>query len=173
MSRARKLLLVIGLGLVLIFLQGSAIRSLLPWMVLAPNLLLSLAVFLAFFEASTFGCILVFVLGLQLDLSSGVLLGPWAGSFVAVFCLLASLSQRLFIESSLAAALAVFASSLFSQIVYTVLTYDVRPFGPQMIGYAFLDALVCALLAPWMFKLYRKVFSSDARGPSRYRPVGA
>ena len=56
-------------------------------------------VYLAFYEVSTFGAALAFLLGLQLDVSSAKLLGPWAGSFVLVYGFLGPLSQRIFIDT--------------------------------------------------------------------------
>jgi cell shape-determining protein MreD len=55
-----------------------------------------------------------FLLGLLLDMSSGVALGPWAGSYTLVYAVFAFLSQRLFVESRAVAMLVVAAATLLS-----------------------------------------------------------
>ena len=62
----RRSVLVLILGLIAIFIQGTVLREVGPsWVV--PNLLVILVVFLGFFEASFRGATLAFLLGLELD----------------------------------------------------------------------------------------------------------
>ncbi len=79
-----------------------------------PQGLLVCAVFLAFHEFSVLGVVTAFLLGLLLDMSSGVALGPWAGSYTLVYAVFAFLSQRLFVESRAVAMLVVAAATLLS-----------------------------------------------------------
>jgi rod shape-determining protein MreD len=115
---------------------------------LIPQLLVILVVSLSFAEANSFGCVLSFVMGLLLDFSSAILIGPWAGSFVVLFCALALLSRRLFIDSGVAAMVITFASVLVTNVLssllgteYPVLTWE---YPQKVVG----QALVTALIAP-------------------------
>lgn len=173
MSGTRKLLLVLALGLLMIFVQGTVFKTISMGLVI-PNLIVVFVVFLSFYDVSAFGCFLVFVLGLELDLSAGVLLGPWAGACVAVFAVLASLSQRIFVDSSLAVALAALASSAISQIVYGVLTYETRPVTSDLLIRGVIEAILTGLVAPLVFKLLKLIFVGTERSASgRYRTSGA
>jgi rod shape-determining protein MreD len=115
---------------------------------LVPQLIVLLVIHLSFAEVTTFGCIMAFLLGLLVDVSSAVLLGPWAGSLVVLFGSLALLSQRLFIESGVAAACITFFSVVATNILfsllgaeYPVVTWE---YPQKVLG----QALVTAMVAP-------------------------
>jgi len=136
-----------------------------------PQFLVIFVVYLSFAEANAFGCIMSFVVGLLLDFSSAVLVGPWAGSFVLVFCILALLSRRLFIDSVLAAMVITFASVACANVLfslfgdeYPVLTWD---YPQKVLGQALSTALVSPLIFGVLSRRWRRVSGAYAgRGNS-------
>jgi rod shape-determining protein MreD len=163
MIDTRRFLLFLALGFVAIFVQGTLFREIAPHAVV-PNFLLLMIVFLGFFEATIRGATLVFLLGVELDFASGLLVGPWAGAFIVSFGILASLSQRIFIESPLASVLAVFAGSIVSNFVYFVLVYEFHPSVTEVAPFSLLESALNALCAPFVFALLRGVVSNSSRG---------
>lgn len=155
MSRILRAGMALFVGLVLIFLQGTILHSLLP-AAAAPNLLLALVVFLAFYEPTVLGAVVVFILGVLLDMySSPLLVGPWAAAYVTVFAAVALLSQRLFVESPWAAAISVLVASVASDLIYLLLVMEFQQTGSHFISVAFVGAIVTAILSPALFALYR------------------
>ena len=87
---------------------------------LMPQFVIVMVVALSFSEVNSFGCLMSFAIGLLLDFSSAVLIGPWAGSCVVVFCALAMLSQRLFIDSGIAAMVITFSSVVVANVLFSL-----------------------------------------------------
>jgi rod shape-determining protein MreD len=161
----RRSLLALALGLVSILVQGTLIKAIYPGAVV-PGLLLILIVFLAFYEPSVFGVGLAFLLGLELDMCSGLLLGPWAGASVIVFGIVASLSQRIFVESPFAVMMTVFLSSILSNFVWLLIVLQVQRsglFSWTLVFEALLTAAVCVPL----FSLYRRLFAVELAAAAR------
>jgi rod shape-determining protein MreD len=160
---------VIG-GLLAVFLQGTLLKQLFP-MGAGPDIVLTLVVFTAFFQATLRGAFLAFILGLLVDLSSATIVGPRAGAYVFIFGFLSSLSQRLFIESSFAVAGSAFAASLVAQFVYVVIFLEFHPaqtmsLWPYFSWSTLSEAVTTALLAPGVFWLMK------GRWRKRRRKVG-
>ena len=163
MLDTRRSLLMLILGLIAIYIQGTVLREIGPsWVV--PNLLIIMVVFLGFFEASIRGATLAFLLGLELDFANGLLVGPWAGAFVVSFGILASLSQRIFVESPVAAMFAAFGSSIVSSLVYLTLVYEFHPAVTAMVPFSLLEAVINAVLAPFVFGFLKVIFATRSRG---------
>lgn len=125
-----------------------------------PQLLVIVVVSLSFSEVNLFGCFMAFVLGLLLDFSSAVLVGPWAGSFVVVFCGLALLSQRLFIDSGMAAMVITFFSVVIANVLfsllgaeYLVLTWE---YPQKVIGQALATAFLSPLALAFLYRRARR-----------------
>jgi rod shape-determining protein MreD len=135
---------------------------------LIPQLLVILVVSLSFAEVNAFGCVMSFVMGLLLDFSSALLIGPWAGSFVVLYCALALLSRRLFIDSGIAAVVITFTSVVVTNVLsslfgteYPVLTWE---YPQKVLG----QALVTALIAPAVLSiLSRRVKRGGSSGVNR------
>lgn len=147
------------LGLLFVFLQSAFLASFLPQF-LIPNLILTLVVFLSFYETSVFGVVLAFLLGLQLDLYSASILGPWAGASVAVYGIFASLSQRIFIESVFSVFATVFAAVLINNFVYLIIVAEFK--NTQTLLWAILkgsplQALISSLCALLVFRLLKRL----------------
>jgi rod shape-determining protein MreD len=125
-----------------------------------PQFLVVFVVYLSFTEANPFGCVMAFAVGLLLDLSSAVLIGPWAGSFVVIFCVLALLSRRLFIDSGLAARVITFTSVLVANILFSVfgdeypaLTWE---YPQKVLGQALSTSLVAPILLGFLSRRWRR-----------------
>lgn len=154
------------LGLAAILIQGCVFK-ILAADILVPNLVLLVVVYLAFLEPSTGGAFLAFILGLEFDLASGVLLGPWAGAFVLVYGLLVVLLERVLADSPVVIPLAALFGSLVGTITYLLLFFelDLEPVGGQLWRVCKVT-LLTALLAPLAFRILQYVLPS---GDRRYR----
>ncbi len=173
MLGAKRAFQILSLGLIAILIQGAVLKSIFPSLII-PNLILILVVYLAFYEPTPFGSVLVFLLGLEFDLSSAKLLGPWAGAFVVVFILFSLLSQRLFVESVLAAIVVTFVAALVASGIYGLLAREFNPAGSHSIVNALVEALLTALCAPLLIRLLRKLYRRRESGlPGRYVTRGA
>ena len=155
--------IVLLAGLVAILVQGAVLRSIFPSLII-PNLILIIVVYLAFYEPTPLGSVLVFLLGIEFDLSSAKLLGPWAGAFILVFLLFSLLSQRLFVESVLAAIVVTFIACLAASGAYVLLAREFNPAGSHSITNALVEAFFTAICAPLVLRLLRKL--NRRRDPS-------
>ena len=142
-----------------LILQGSIFPAFMP-SYLIPNFLLILVVFLGFFEISALGVALAFFIGLFFDLFSGTLIGPWAGSFVFVYALLAIFAQRLFIHSISTVMVSVFIANVVATGIYLALLYQFQPIRTGLLSVSVIESLVSALVAPPLFALCRVLFLS-------------
>jgi len=157
------------LGSAATFLQGSLAHLGLPAS-LMPQLALLIAVFGAFSESSVPAVFGAFSVGLIVDLSSATILGPWSGAFVVVYLMLSLVSQRLFIDSGLVAAIVSFFAALLAGSLFAALS----PSGDLLRGQHLVmlcgQAVVTALVAPWLFAALSCVIGrpdpASLRGPS-------
>jgi rod shape-determining protein MreD len=168
MARA---LLFCFLGLVAILIQGILLRFGLPDFLL-PQLVLVLVIYLGFNEISVVGAFVAFCLGLLLDFSSALLLGPWAGALVTVYGVLAVLSSRLFIESPLVAAFISFWASIAVSLIYMMLGYEYRTLVwddlYRIVGQAVCTAVIAPILLGSLGRRLKKRSS-----PTLGRPFAA
>jgi rod shape-determining protein MreD len=157
MNKLVQIFAVLGLGLVAIFLQGSLLRIFLPDF-LAPNLIISIVVFLAFYNNSPFGALLTFILGIELDLYGGnpSLIGPSAGALVLAFGIIASVSQRVYLESSFAIGVMAWVSSLVYTVIYSILIFEFNDAAARYFSFSISNSFVTGLLTPLIFKLINK-----------------
>lgn len=172
MSLFRRPLLILCIGACCITAQGSILRGILPtsW---TPNLQLILMVYCALSDVSIGGVLLCFLLGLEYDLFSGTILGPWAGAFSLVAGVLALAAQRIFLESALTVLLLVACSSIVATTVYLTLLYQFRPVASDVVSWSMLETLVTALVAPLMFRLLRPLYTSRPKSSRTVKRVVA
>ena len=161
------------LGIVCCALQGALLHVGLP-VFLVPQLVVVLVVSLAFSEVSVFGCVMTFILGLLMDFSSAMLVGPWAGALVVVYGVLAVLSHRLFIESGVAAMIITFLSVVAANVLFSLFGAEYPSmnweYPKQVIG----QALITALLAPLvLFLLTRRARRNASYGIGRGTALSA
>jgi rod shape-determining protein MreD len=149
---------VVLLSFIAIFVQGSVAPLFLSAQ-FSPNLMVILIVFLAFHFRGVSALISVFLLGLQFDLFTGTLLGPWAGAFSAVFLIIHLLTPRLFVESQLVVATTAAVASAASSIVYLMIsrcapTVKIPNVEWSALAYSFsIEAIVSGICAPLMFSI--------------------
>lgn len=172
MDGVRKILVVLLIGFIAIFVQGTVLRPFIHASMI-PNFALVAVVFLGLHEVTVLGAVLAFLLGVELDLFSGIFLGPWAGSFTLVFGLLALVAQRVFLESALTIFVSVLVSSIVSNLVYLVLILQFRPVSGELLTISFVEALVTAIVAPVFFRVlsWLLIPKADSQRNSR-RPRG-
>lgn len=147
---------VVFLGFLFLLVQGTFLHGIAPQMVV-PNFFIILVVFLSFHEGSTLGALLAFLLGLELDLYGAQVLGPWAGAFCLLFAVLATISQRIFVESGPAVVFGVFVSSVFAHMVQWLLRFQLSAMTLGLFGTVIIEALFTALLAPWGFAVLKRL----------------
>lgn len=152
-----------------LLIQSAILKPLLP-AGLVPNLLIVVVVYLAFFNSMPGGAVIAFMLGLALDMVSGTLLGPWAGAFVVVYLVYATVSQRIFCESSIVFAVASFIAAILAAGVYCALTAYV-PFehglewvGSAILRSALLEGVGTALFAPFLFFVLVRFLCPPTKG---------
>lgn len=153
----RKVLVFIVVGILLLSVQ-SALRSLIPsFSHFCPNLVLVLVVYLALYEGHPSAPFLAFFLGLLIDCSTGVVLGPWAGASVAVFLLLSSVSQGIFLDNFFSIAVLAFVTSIVGAFAYAALNYKAMTINGVFFLGMFGESFATALFAPLIFSLMERV----------------
>lgn len=158
---------------VLLLLQSAVHHFGLPeWLV--PQGVLVCVVFLAFYEFSLAGVVLAFLLGLLLDLSSGVLLGPWAGAYLVVYTMFAFLSQRLFVESAAVAMSVVAVATVLAGTVFLLLAFEYQSVTREDLLMLGGQAVASALLAPVVFRVLSRAWRrAHVAAPGRASVVSA
>ena len=159
---------VVLLGLVCVILQSSLLRVSGGIFASVPNLSLALVLYLAFYEVSAIGAVLAFLVGLQLDLFSGMIIGPAAASFVLIYGLIACFAQRIFVESNLSVFFAALFSSLASSSIYVGLTIGNSRDLSDVIGSIITESIYTALLSPLVFWSVRLLFLGKERASWRF-----
>lgn len=160
MNHFKKIAILIFISLCAILIQGTIFRTFMPTVYL-PNLLFGILVFISFAEITVFGVFAAFSVGLMLDLFSSQLIGPWAGSYVAVFALFSLFAQRVYVGSYLVVAVTAGFASIFASIVYIFIT---APYGAgvqlkwQVVLF---EALFSAIVAPFVFSILQKVYPKE------------
>ncbi|RIL08609.1 MAG: rod shape-determining protein MreD [Proteobacteria bacterium] len=157
---------ILLLGLLAIFIQGTLLQALAPGLIVVPNFIIIMVVFLAFYETSVTGALIAFTLGLELDFASGVLLGPWCGACVVVYAFFSSISQRVFVDAPAAVFLAVLAACPIAQAIFLTLLLQFRSSEASPLFFslrALTETALTALLAPWVFGLLRRVVLKSER----------
>jgi len=160
----KRFVVFLCLGLLSVSTQGVLTRVGLPSF-LVPQLSLLIVVFLAFSDVSLSGCLMAFVLGLLMDLASAVLVGPWAGGYIAVYGVLAALSHRLFIESALASMFITFVSVIGASLIFLMLGTEYPHASMELALQVVGQAVATAVIAPWALSLM-------TRRARRRSPVG-
>jgi rod shape-determining protein MreD len=155
-----RLLICFVCAVALLSIQGVLHNLGLPeWLI--PQGLLVCVVFLAFYEFSLAGVVMAFLLGLLLDMSSGVLLGPWAGSYVVVYTLFAFLSQRLFVESAIVAMAVVAIGTVLAGVVFLLLAFEYQSVTRADVAMLCGQAFASALVAPIVFRVLTRAWRRD------------
>ncbi len=164
------------LGFLFIFLQSSFLPGFLP-LYLVPNLLFILIIYISFKHKSHFGAFLCFMIGIYLDLSKGIWLGPWAGAFTISFLLIFIFSQKFYFTNFILILGMAFFAVIISNIAYALLTFNLprarifnlasEPSWNSMFIVLFLEALITALLTPFVLKVFSKFLGNYIQSNAR------
>ena len=153
----RQTLTILSVALFCVFLQATIFGTFLP-RTMIPNLCLVVVLFLGAREVTILGATLAFMVGLLLDLSSGQLLGPWSGTFVALYGFISQGGKKLFLDSWITVGLVTFFSGIIGQIIYLFLLSSFQFSLSDIFSWTmFGTSLVTALLAPPFFLLLTSV----------------
>jgi len=158
MNPLKKAIIFLILGVAALLIPGTIIKSFYAgWVV--PNFVMMLVVFLAFYRGLPGDALLVFLLGLEQDLASLSLLGPWAGAYTVVFAVLTLFSRRIFIESGWVVFITVYAATLAADGIYLgmlSLVYGSLNFSSASLTTSLWEGLLSAACAPLIFSWLRR-----------------
>jgi len=120
-----------------------------------PQLLFILVIFLSFQDSSTKGVLCSFFLGLLLDISSGMVIGPWAGAYTLSYTAVALVSQGIFADSAFAVIFSTFVAYLISGLTFVLLSFSFTGGSTSAMLGIFIEAFATALVAPLVFYLLK------------------
>jgi len=164
MTRAVLLTLV---GFVAAIVQGVLLHFGWPDTFL-PQLVVIAVIYMGFNEIGILNSLIVFLWGLLVDLSSALLLGPWAGALVTVYGCLVLLSSRLFIDSPIVAAFISFFVTVFANGMYLLLGYEYSSIDWDDMNRIGGQALATAVVAPiFLSMVARKLRKRGSPGLGR------
>jgi rod shape-determining protein MreD len=106
----------------LLFVMQTTLFSLLPAWLGQPDLIFLFIVFLAFRFDVIKGAVLVFFIGLLMDLFSGVFLGIYPTIYLLVFFILMIVSKHIANESTFQAPLAIISYLLSASCIFVIST---------------------------------------------------
>ncbi|MCI5065530.1 rod shape-determining protein MreD [bacterium] len=167
----RLLLVTFFVGGLSLGIEGLLLQIGVP-LALVPEFVLLFVIFLSFYVASSYGVFLAFLCGFLVDMSSGGLLGPWAGSYVICFGAVSLISDRIYVESGFSLVFISVVLTLLSQIIYLLISID--PFSQLFSEWLSLcgRAMSTAVMAPLFFPFLRKLFSYSRGDSIRGRSGG-
>jgi rod shape-determining protein MreD len=168
MGRIRTFLVAFFVSLLALGFEGGLVALGVP-VACIPELVLVFVIFLSFYEVSSYGAFIAFFCGIIVDISTGGLIGPWAGAYVLSYGVVSLISDRIYIESGLSlVAVAVFMT-LFSHVVTLLISMD--PLTQLASGWiVILGKSACtACIAPLFFPLLRRLLSYSQADSLRAR----
>jgi cell shape-determining protein MreD len=154
------------LGVFLLILQSLlSYAGVASWLI--PQGLLVCVVFLGFYECSIGGAVCTFLLGLLLDMSSGIILGPWAGAYTISYFVLVIISQRLFVESIMVAITTVFLCTIFTGGIFLALAFEYQALSRgdiyTLLGQGLTSACVTPAVFIFLTRVWRRVGALSAK----------
>jgi len=138
-----------------IFIQATLLHSVQPEIV-APDLLMILAVFLGLRARNASGAIGSFVIGLGADFASAKFLGPYAAGSVVAFAATVFVANHFFSEKWFTVLMTAFIASLAKNLTQaTVLAAftEINLFQWQFVFIGLLESVLTAVCAPVVIKL--------------------
>jgi rod shape-determining protein MreD len=132
------------------FLAQSALAHLGLPPYLIPQLVLLVVIQSAFAQGNVVGVCVAFLLGLVVDVSSAVLIGPWAGAFVTVYAALTMLSRGFFVDSTFVTMIMSCVSTVVAGVFFSFVSPHSNLTSVSDVGTLFGHAITTALIAPWL-----------------------
>lgn len=145
-------------GLSLVLLQTTLLR-LLPLGPIVPDLILILCVYLGLHHPTVGAAIGSFVLGYSVDVVSSRLLGLNAFAMTVVFLSVYVSSRSIWLHHPVVSSLVVLLAALvkgFAMVLVWVLFLSTDSFWLGAGKYIIMEALIAAVLAPFVFALLRR-----------------
>lgn len=171
-TRIRYLIAVIVLTVAAIVLQGTIVRVFLPNGPV-PNISLIVVVFLASNSFSPRGVSYAFLTGLLYDLfAARSVIGPYAVASIIAYCVVAILSQRLYMRSLGALILMVIVASITSHIAYALLLTQFINTGSllsHIATFSLFETFFTALIAIPLVALLRFALGENMNTQTRYQ----
>jgi len=153
-------LMLFLIGLLAILVQSALLKFLMPAGIV-PDFHLLLTVFIACADPSSRGALLAFLLGLQSDLASGILLGPMAGTLVVIFMLVTLVTQNIFTETTLAAVFTVFVSTFLARFLFILLMNQFSLVAPFLTWGLLWTGILNAAITPIFFSWLKRFRQRD------------
>jgi rod shape-determining protein MreD len=142
-------LLLFAVGLLMVLLQTTFLH----FFPLVPDLILVLCVYWGLHHPTVGAVLASFVLGYSVDVVSSPILGINAFAMSLVFLAVYLSSRSIWLHNHLVSAVVVLLASLVKGIALVLST---EGFWMGALRYILLEALVAALLAPFLFGLLRR-----------------
>ncbi len=146
-----------------IFIQATLLHSVLPDMV-APDILMILAVFLGLRARNAWGALGAFTIGLGADFATGKFLGPFAAGSVVAFATTVFFANHFFSEKWFTVSITSFLASLtknLTQATILCLFTDINLFSFQSLPIVLVEAMLTAVVAPLIVRLIGPRYSSS------------
>jgi len=139
-------------AIVAMVLQTTIFPSI-PWLPVAPDLMLVLAVYLGVFHRSMGGALGAFLLGYFLDAFSGIRLGVNAFAFTLVFGGVQLIARSIWVQGSVPVMVVVFVAGCARGLVMiTIHTLaGGTPLWHHVLWYTVVESIAAALVAPAIF----------------------
>lgn len=151
-------LLFFAVGLLLVLLQ-STLFHLLPLGPVVPDLILVLCVYWGLHHPTVGAALASFVLGYSVDVVSSPILGLNAFAMSLVFLSVYLSSRSIWLHNSLVSSLVVLLASLIkgaALVLVSAVFLNLDGLWSGAVRYLLSEALVAALLAPFVFTLLRR-----------------
>ncbi len=148
-------LLLFAIGLLMVLLQTTFLH----FFPLVPDLILVLCVYWGLHHPTVGAVLASFVLGYSVDVVSSPILGINAFAMSLVFLAVYLSSRSIWLHNHLVSAVVVLLASLVkgvALVLVSVIFLSTEGFWMGALRYILLEALVAALLAPFVFALLRR-----------------
>jgi rod shape-determining protein MreD len=147
--------LLFAVGLLMVLLQTTFLH----FFPLVPDLILVLCVYWGLHHPTVGAVLASFVLGYSVDVVSSPILGINAFAMSLVFLAVYLSSRSIWLHNHLVSAVVVLLASLVkgvALVLVSVIFLSTEGFWMGVLRYILLEALVAALLAPFVFALLRR-----------------
>ena len=147
--------LLFAVGLLMVLLQTTFLH----FFPLVPDLILVLCVYWGLHHPTVGAVLASFVLGYSVDVVSSPILGINAFAMSLVFLAVYLSSRSIWLHNHLVSAVVVLLASLVKGVALVLVSaifLSIEGFWMGVLRYILLEALVAALLAPFVFALLRR-----------------
>jgi len=151
-------LLFFAVGLILVLLQTTLLH-LLPLGPIVPDFILVLCVYWGLYHPTVGAVLASFLMGYSVDVVSGRFLGLNAFAMSAVFLAVHLSSRSIWLHDPMSSAIVVLLASLVKGAALALLSavfLNAESFWLGVFRYIIMEALIAAVLAPFIFAFLRR-----------------